>query len=90
MTLEETYNKLLNNSIPEMRAIDKRTMRQMLVNVLFFHSEFGMSAGLLILSCRRIQNAKAGMRAMLSISRTIFADRLILVISAESFLNSDQ
>jgi hypothetical protein len=72
--------------MPKMSALDRSNIRQMLVNVPFFHNELGMRAGLVSFSCRCIQNAKTGIRIMLRMSNTMFAGRFTLPISADNIL----
>ncbi len=42
---EETYNRLLKSSMQFVTAVEIRIIKQMVVKEVFFHREFGISAG---------------------------------------------
>ena len=67
-----SYKREQKVSIAFATALDKRTVRQTLVNTVFLHSEFGIRAGRFKRSRRPCHRIKASIRAKLPTSSTIF------------------
>lgn len=67
-----SYKSEQKVSIAFATAFASKTMRQRLINMVFFQSEFGIRAGRLKRSRRLCHMMKAGIRARLSTRRTMF------------------
>ena len=87
---EGPYKSEQNISIALATAFENKTMRQMLVNTGFPQRELGMSAGRLRRSRRFSHRMKAGIRAMLSTNKAIFAGSLIFVTVRVKVLHDSQ
>jgi hypothetical protein len=74
----KAYKRLQNSSIQVVTRYEKAIIRHILVKTVFFHSEFGISAGFFNFSCRRSQSTNVGPSARLTVSSAIVAGCRIL------------
>jgi hypothetical protein len=71
-------------------ALEKRTIRQMLVNTVFFHKELGIRAGCWRRSRRRSQKIKAGTNSTLIEIIDMFAGLEMLEVELVNVLKEGE